>query len=43
MVRGRRPFDLLIASTALAYDLPRYTRNLADLYGPGSLIDVVAV
>jgi len=41
--RGRRSFDLLIAATALAYDLPLYTRNPGDFAGLGSLLDVIAV
>jgi len=41
--RGRRSFDLLIAATALAHDLPLYTRNPDDFVGLKSLIDVVTV
>ena len=41
--RGRRAFDLLIASTALAADLPLYTRNPADFADLGDLLEVVAV
>ena len=36
-------FDLLIAATALASDLPLYTRNPDDFPGTESLIDIVAV
>ena len=39
--RGRRAFDLLIAATALAHDLPLYTRNPADFAGLDDLITVV--
>jgi predicted nucleic acid-binding protein len=41
--RGARSRDLLIAATALASDLPLYTRNPGDFRGTEGLIDVVAV
>jgi len=41
--RGRRAMDLLIAATALAADLPLYTRNPRDFEGLAPVIDVVAV
>jgi predicted nucleic acid-binding protein len=41
--RGRRSFDLVIAATALAHDLPLYTRNPDDFDGLGVLLEVVAV
>jgi predicted nucleic acid-binding protein len=41
--RGPRAFDLLIAATALAAELPMYTRNPSDFAGLGGLVDVVAV
>ncbi len=41
--RGRRAFDLLVAATALANDLPLYTRNPGDFAALEDLIDVVAV
>lgn len=42
--RGRRTFDLLIAATALAAELPLYTRNPEDFAGLGSLLEeIVAV
>jgi predicted nucleic acid-binding protein len=41
--RGRRAVDLLIAATALAADLPIYTRNPSDFAGLESLVDVRAV
>lgn len=39
--RGRRAFDLLIAATALAAELPLYTRNPNDFGGLDSLVEVV--
>ncbi len=41
--RGKRALDLLIAATALAADLPLYTRNPSDYDGLGNLIDVTSV
>jgi len=41
--RGRRALDLLIAATALAADLPLYTRNPSDFDGLGGLIDITTV
>jgi predicted nucleic acid-binding protein len=44
---GRRPrrrlADLLIASVALANDLPLVTRNAADFAGLGGLVEVIEV
>lgn len=40
---GRRALDLLIAATALAADLPLYTRNPRDFEELGSLMTIVAV
>lgn len=41
--RGPRAVDQMIAATALAYDLPLYTRNARDLDGLGELIEIVAL
>lgn len=41
--RGRRVFDLLIAATALAENLPLFTANPDDFVGLESLIEVVPV
>lgn len=41
--RGRRAFDLLIAATALAAELPLYTRNPDDFSGVGNLLEIVSV
>ena len=41
--RGRRAFDLLIAATAIAEELPLYTRNPDDFQGLESLIEVATV
>jgi predicted nucleic acid-binding protein len=41
--RGRRAFDLLIAATALASDLPLYTRNPDDFKELDGLLEVVPV
>lgn len=42
-VRGRRSVDLLIAATALAEQLPLYTRNPDDFSELTGLIEVVGV
>jgi predicted nucleic acid-binding protein len=41
--RGPRSLDLLIAATALASDLPLYTRNPDDFRGTEDLLTLVAV
>ena len=41
--RGRRAFDLLIAATALAAELPLYTRNPSDFQELDRLLEVVPV
>ena len=39
--RGARAVDLLIAATALAAELPLYTRNGDDFTGLGDLVDII--
>ena len=41
--RGPRVLDLLVAATALAMQLPLYTRNPDDLAGLDELVEIVAV
>lgn len=40
--RGARAVDLMIAATALAHDLPLYTRNARDLQGLEDLMEIVS-
>jgi predicted nucleic acid-binding protein len=41
--RGARSLDLLIAATALASNLPLYTRNPDDFRGTDGLIEIIGV
>jgi predicted nucleic acid-binding protein len=41
--RGRRAVDLLTAATALASDVPLYTRNPEDFTGLSGLLKIVAI
>ena len=41
--RGPRAFDLLIAATAAAANLPLYTRNIDDFRGLERLLTIVGV
>jgi predicted nucleic acid-binding protein len=41
--RGARAVDLLIAATAVAADLPLYTRNSDDFQAVDHLVDVIVV
>jgi predicted nucleic acid-binding protein len=41
--RGPRAVDLLIAATALAADVPLYTRNIDDFRGIEKLMAIVGV
>jgi len=41
--RGARSLDLLIAATALASNVPLYTRNPEDFRGTESLVQIVAI
>src|SRR5438552_18727860 len=41
--RGRRAFDLLIAATALAAELPLYTRNPDDFADLSDMVQIVTV
>jgi predicted nucleic acid-binding protein len=41
--RGRRAVDLLIAATAVAVNVPLYTRNPDDFAGLSEILEVVAV
>ena len=41
--RGRRAVDLLIAASAVATEMPLYTRNPSDFEGLEGVLEVVAV
>ena len=41
--RGPRAFDLLIAATALAANVPMFTRNPGDFAGLDGLVEVIGV
>jgi predicted nucleic acid-binding protein len=41
--RGARSLDLLIAATALAFELPLYTGNPDDFRGTESLVEIVPI
>jgi predicted nucleic acid-binding protein len=41
--RGKRALDMLIAATALATELPLYTRNPDDFIGLDRLLEIVPV
>ena len=41
--RGARAVDLLIAATALAAEIPLYTRNGSDFDGLTGLVEIVAI
>lgn len=41
--RGGRAVDLMIAATAMAYELPLYTLNGDDLQGLDELVEVIDV
>jgi predicted nucleic acid-binding protein len=41
--RGARALDLLIAATAIAHELPLYTRNAKDLAGLDGILEVIDI